>query len=354
MSDPVVVSPPAAQSQLLSAFKAAKAKNPKLRTRDLAAVLEVSEAEIVAAGCLGTATPLRPDWAALVKALPKLGQVMTLVRNEACVHEKVGTYTKVSTFASMGLVLDPDIDLRLFFDRWHYAYALREEMDQGPRFSLQIFDCDGTAVQKIFLRADSDSAAFLLLVADFATPAIGPPQLLPAPALPVERPDADIDQAALRQRWEDLQDVHDFHAMLKTLGCARRQAFRLVGTDFARPLSNDRFQAALEAAGESALPVMVFVGSPGVIQIHSGPVKRLQRMGPWFNVLDPGFNLHLREDLIDQTWLVIKPTRDGIVTSIEIFDATGLQIAWIFGLRKPGQAENPAWQDLVARLEAKS
>jgi putative hemin transport protein len=43
---------------------------------------------------------------------------------------------------------------------------------------------------------------------------------------------------------------------------------------------------------------MVFVGSPGCIQIHSGPVKNIKVMNEWLNVLDPDFNLHVREDLI--------------------------------------------------------
>ncbi|GAB5467724.1 MAG: hemin-degrading factor [Rhodospirillales bacterium] len=352
MTQPLVQSGDPAREALRRSYLDAKAAAPRARTRDLAARLAVSEAEVVAAGCLGSVQALKPLWGDLLKALPALGPIMTLVRNEACVHEKVGRFDKISVFGSMGLVLDPDIDLRLFFDHWSFGYAVTETLAEGPRHSLQIFDRDGTAVQKIYLRAESDLPAFEALIKRFAEPVDGLPALQPVEALASERPDTAIDRQALRRRWEDLQDVHDFHAMLQDLGCARRQAFRLIGADFARPLPNDRFQAALEAAGARKLEVMVFVGSAGTIQIHTGPVDRLARMGPWFNVLDPGFNLHLREDMIDQTWLVVKPTRDGIVTAIEIFDSTGRQIAWIFGKRKPGQVESPDWQALVAGVTA--
>jgi putative hemin transport protein len=30
----------------------------------------------------------------------------------------------------------------------------------------------------------------------------------------------------------------------------------------------------------------------------------LKAVGPWYNILDPSFNLHLREDAIDQVWVV--------------------------------------------------
>jgi putative hemin transport protein len=73
-------------------------------------------------------------------------------------------------------------------------------------------------------------------------------------------------------------------------------------------------------------------------------------MGPWFNVLDPQFNLHLREEHVASAWVVKKPTADGVVTSLELFDAAGNQIALIFGKRKPGKPELQAWRDVVAEL----
>lgn len=335
---------------LRHAFMATKQAQPGMRTRDLAQRLTVTEAEVVAAGCIGTVVPLAGRWPEIVKRLPDLGTVMSLTRNEACVHEKVGRYTKVSVFGSMGLVLDPDIDLRIFFNHWHFGYAVTEELDQGQRHSLQFFDLDGTAVQKIFLRAESDGAAYAALCRDFGEPEQALPIVVPGAAPVPDRPDPAIDRTALRSQWEALKDVHDFHAMLNDLGCGRTQALRLVGDDFARKVANDCCQIAIEGAAESGLEIMVFVGSPGVIQIHTGPVSLVKRMGPWFNVLDSDFNLHLREDLIAETWRVVKPTRDGIVTSLEAFDAEGRQIAWVFGKRKPNQPELPEWQDLVVKV----
>jgi putative hemin transport protein len=95
---------------------------------------------------------------------------------------------------------------------------------------------------------------------------------------------------------------------------------------------------------------MVFVGNPGCIQIHTGPVARIVPMGPWINVMDPGFNLHLRADHVREAWVVRKPTSDGIVTSLELFDATGETIALLFGARKPGKPEDERWRELVAGL----
>ena len=99
---------------------------------------------------------------------------------------------------------------------------------------------------------------------------------------------------------------------------------------------------------------MVFVGSGGCIQIHTGPVRNIQPLdtphAQWINVLDAGFNLHLRTDRVASVWVVEKPTADGVVTSVEAFDHAGELMAMFFGARKPGKPELQGWRDLVARL----
>jgi putative hemin transport protein len=113
---------------------------------------------------------------------------------------------------------------------------------------------------------------------------------------------------------------------------------------------NDSARRMMEAASASGLPIMVFVGNPGMIQIHTGPVKRLVPTGPWFNVLDPMFNLHMREDAIASSWLVRKPSVDGTVTSLELFDKDGELIVSFFGKRKPGNPELQEWRSLAESL----
>ena len=92
-------------------------------------------------------------------------------------------------------------------------------------------------------------------------------------------------------------------------------------------------------------------GNSGCVQIHPGPVKRLVWTPGWFNVLDPAFNLHLREQGVAHVFSVRKPTEDGVVTSIEAFDPQGRNILLMFGARKPGKPELETWRGLVSRIE---
>ena len=52
-------------------------------------------------------------------------------------------------------------------------------------------------------------------------------------------------------------------------------------------------------------------------------------------------------DRIDSAWIVRKPTKDRIVTSLEVFDADGTLMAMLFGARKPGRPEQGGWRALV-------
>lgn len=338
--------------ELWRRWQALKADGAGLRARDAAAALGVSEAELVASGEGQVSKRLEPgDWAAFLEDVGTLGPVMALTRNEHAVHEKTGTYRNVDCGPAMGVVLDKDIDLRLFFRHWRHLFAVGEDSHGRRRWSFQVFDGAGTAVHKIFLTKDSDEAAFERLVAR-RSPQHPPARLeveAPEPP-PAARPDEAVDIRGLREGWDALQDTHDFFGLLRRLAVSRTQAFRLAGVERARPVAVDALRRILTGAAETGLPVMVFVGNAGCIQIHTGPVSTLKTMGPWFNVLDPGFNLHLREDRIAEAWVVAKPTRDGAVTSLELFDAAGESLASMFGRRKPGEAELQAWRDLLATL----
>jgi putative hemin transport protein len=96
--------------------------------------------------------------------------------------------------------------------------------------------------------------------------------------------------------------------------------------------------------------LMCFVSNRGIVQIHTGPVSNITPMGPWLNVMDPTFHLHLRADHIAEAWAVRKPTKDGHVTSVECYDKNGEMIIQFFGKRKEGNVEMAEWRALVEGL----
>lgn len=338
---------------LLAAYRQFQHDNPGVRTREAAKALAVSEAELVASRCGEGVIRLDGNLGDVLKALPALGEVMALTRNDHCVHEKHGAYDKVSIGPGHALVLNHDIDLRLFMNHWRFGFAVTEEVKSGLRSSLQFFDIDGAAAHKVYVTEKTGKAAYDDLVERFRS-ADQTPDITVAPLPPrrQERPDEEIDAENFRLHWRALQDTHDFFGLLQEFGVGRLQAMRLAGEEFACPVPVSSLRILMERAVSQHIPIMCFVGNPGCIQIHTGPVANLKVMGPWFNILDPAFNLHLREDAIAGAWVVRKPTQDGIVTSLELFDDGGFCFVQFFGERKPGKPEREDWREAVAQLSA--
>lgn len=319
----------------------------RLRARDAAEKLGVSECELLACG--DGAIRLTPAFAAIVQSLAALGEVMALSRNEHCVQEKHGRFDHLSIGPGYALVSDKDIALQMLLSHWRYGFAVSDE-GSGLR-SLQFFDIDGGAVHKVYLTEQSDGAAFDSIVARFQAADQSPYlDIASRPARLPERPDRDIDAALLRTHWRALQDADHFETLLSEFGVSHAQALRLAGRDFAHRVEKGALRVVLESAAETQTPILCRVGNPGCIQTFIGPIKKLMATGPWFNILDPGFNLHLREDAIAAAWVVRKPSLAGVVTSLELFDAEGFRFAQVAGARQPGEPEPEPWRQILQAL----
>ncbi len=105
-----------------------KAENPKTRIRDAAKELNTTEADLVATGLGENIILLEGDFRELLKDVPSLGYVMALTRNDHVVHERKGVYENVSFNNHVGLVLGPDIDLRMFLGDWKFGFAVLKEI----------------------------------------------------------------------------------------------------------------------------------------------------------------------------------------------------------------------------------
>lgn len=335
-------------NNLKEKWEALKTGNPHLRIRNAAQELGVSEAELLATNVGEGVTVLKPEFAALLQEIEKLGKVMALTRNDECVHERKGIYHNPDFSNSHGQVfVGEDIDLRIFLNSWKFGFAVVE----GDRKSFQFFGKDGLALHKIYLTNKSNEAEFDALTEQYKAEEQSPEIITePIAEKPAEKPDTEIDISGFQQAWKDLKDTHDFFSMTRKFGVSRTQALRLAPAGYAEKIDNSKVVNLLEDASEKHVPIMVFVGNRGIIQIHTGEVKKTLWHQQWFNVMDPDFNLHLDTTKIAETWITKKPTEDGEVTSVEVFNKNGDFIVQFFGKRKPGNPELQEWKELVAAL----
>lgn len=330
-----------AQSPTPTEIRMARSENPKLRERDLSDTLGITEAQLLAAHAGQGVTRITADIDQIIRAVNRLGEVMALTRSESCVIEKVGVYDGYRGGPHAALVVNDEIDLRLFPRHWVHGFAVEKSLsDGGLRRSIQIFDAAGDSIHKVFLRENSIAEEWDDLISELRSK--DQSDLLEISAREPTEAAADDPSNAIRlsDEWDKITDTHQFLQMVRKLKMNRLGAYRIAGAPYVRHLSTGSVPTLLEQAAASALPIMAFVGNMGCIEIHTGPIKTLKPMGPWLNVLDPRFNLHLRADHIAEVWQVTKSTRRGDAISVEAFDKDGALTVQFFGvLAEPEAAE---------------
>ena len=328
-----------------------KEDNPGKYARDIAELMNISEAELTFARVGHDAWRLRGEIREILGALEAVGETKCICRNNYAVHEQVGSFTNQHLNGHAGLVLNPRaLDLRLFLNQWASAFHISEATARGERQSIQFFDHQGDALLKVYATDNTDVSAWGDVLTRFIF-ADNPPLALKAPDAPAHAENAQAD--LVDKEWRAMTDVHQFFSLLKRHNLSRQQAFRLVGDDLACRVENSALAQLLETARRDGNEIMVFVGNRGCVQIFTGVVEKLAPMKGWLNIFNSTFTLHLLEYAIAETWVTRKPTADGHVTSLELFAADGTQIAQLYGQRTEGEPEQSQWRSQIDALTAK-
>lgn len=343
-----------------------RAEQPKLGIRDAAQQLNVSEAELLATGIGTTATRLVDTSHApreIMRRALDLGKVMALTRNDNGVIEVTGVATRIAKQGDDGAkdaerearelniaggYLGGPIDLRFHFTKWKHAFAVvHPGRDGATSRSLHFFDEHGTAVHKVYLKDDSKIAMFDKLVADFRHPQQeGKLAIVAAPLKAADTPDASVDVKEFQQAWKEMSDVHQFNRIVSEFKLSREQALRLAPAGVVQKVAPHAVRQLLEGAAARQVPIMAFVGNGAVTQIYSGKIGKVQESAGYFNVLDPDFNLHLRDKSFKAGYVL---QRAG-VTSVEFYDDKGDLVVTFFGVRERGKPQPQPWLDLAAGL----
>ncbi|HIQ15430.1 MAG TPA: hemin-degrading factor [Leucothrix sp.] len=324
-----------------------KEQNPKVRIRDAATQLKTTELELVATSCGKGNTRLKPDFKNILERLEGLGSLMALTRSEHVVHEAHGIYQDMKVHGAVAMFFNPGIDTRFFLSKWFAVYAVNE----NKRHSLQFFDNKGTAVHKVYVTDESNEKAYFVLIEEFESDNQEANESLPS----IKEEEVglkDIDPTYLRERWLKIRDVHEGNKLIKEYAeTQRNEVYSALGEEYAKPLAVDSVEKLLEIASEKSVEIMLFAMNDAAVQAYSGPVKKLMTMGPWFNVLDPDFNLHLRTSGIHKVWMIRKPSDDGWVTTLSVIEKGGTEIMVIADNRKRGESESSQWQTLCSELK---
>ena len=343
-------------STLWQRYQDLKAEQAYLFQYDAARQLGVSEGELLASA--PDSIYLGSDFVGIFNRLQAIQQVQLVVRNQCAVHEKITHITPLKLNEKVGLATDVGgFDVRLFPQKWAHAFA-HDFVTHGKTMrSIQFYGAHGFALQKVYLHSSDDDALWQAIVDDFKQ--ANKPQILPqhqptsAPIVALSREDA----AEFQERWRNLGNIHHFFGLLEEFKLSRKQAFEAAPRGYAFKVDNSCVEKTYEAAAAAEVPLITFVGNHGIIQIQTGTVKHISRQRGWLNIFDQkhnGFTMHIDDSKIESTWLLLRPTRDGIVSCLECLDAFGHTVLTVFGQRTEGQAELAAWRDVLQAATGKT
>lgn len=237
---------------------------------------------------------------------------------------------------------------------WKCGFAVCDKDGDGNiRRRLQFFDENGNGIYKILLDVSSNVDAYRAITSDFAAAEQAPVPVLdissPMPMSANEGVD-HIDIDALRADWALVNDTEDFFARQTEFDSLRLHKLRLAGKAFAHQVANDSVRILLQKMADLGSTVMALVGNAGIVQAYQGHIKQLRSSDARLNILSQDHRLRLREDHIDTVWVAKKPTTNGIVTSLELFNRHGISIARFFSKPEPGRPEPREWRDSIMRL----
>lgn len=347
-------------TSLWLAYQDKKSTTAMLFPTEGAAALGVSEFELMLASPYSQY--MGGQCRAILEQLENFSEVESIVRNGLAVHEKTAQYKNLKLGDNMGIALNVGgLDLRFFMNRWKHMLAVTDiTRSDKPSYGIQFYDEQGAAIDKVYLRKTTAQAIthwqdmiqqHVALVTDNELAISTKEQLKDWQYKMLTEDKRD----ELQRRWRKMTDVHQFYYLLNKLEIDRASSYRQAPEGATYQLDNAAVVATFEQARDTQCPIMIFVGNSGMVQIQTGTVQTLKRMGDWFNILDKdhnNFTLHLKDKGLDQVWCVKRPTKDGIVTCIEGFDRFGTSIFSVFGQRLEGTPELTEWQKITATIVA--
>ncbi len=344
--------------QLWHDYQTKKADNRMLFPTEGAQALGISEFELLLASpysqYMGTACQ------EVLASFNAFGKLESITRNDYAVHEKSGSYNNLKISERMGLMVNVGgLDLRYFIKKWKHMLAIEDNSNpERVIYSIQFFDGQGNAVNKVYLKDIDKLDDWRALIAEQVNKLVIDTLETDTLELEVIEPLEDWqlkelnaeDKQSLHSQWQAMTDIHQFFGILSGLDIDRASSYQQAPEGMTFALKPTALQPLLERVRDDACPVLTFVGNTGVVQIQTGTMQTIKRMGDWLNVLDKShndFTLHLKDSAVAQLWCVKRPTEDGIVTCIEAFDNKGRTIVTFFGKRQEGEKELDSWRAIT-------
>tara|TARA_Y100001960_G_scaffold103681_1_gene111720 strand:- start:2394 stop:3398 length:1005 start_codon:yes stop_codon:yes gene_type:complete len=290
--------------------------NQKIRIRDAAKNLNVSEAELLSTETNKNVSLLSiPNKENFLLKILSLDKIMTLIRNDIVVHEKVMLTSNIKLNKNSFLNTSDDNYPLLNFNEDNFYFVFSEIKEHAKRElrSFQFFDICGNSSLKIYLKG-KDTAGFDKLTEEYKIDY-----------------NYEVQEQIVNKKQPTLSKTDNVLEGLTNVKLFFTDN-NLSYTDYYK-LDINIIREVFNQASDNSIPLQIHGIGHQCIQYHRDYIKNIIDFGPWINVIDKGFNIHaLEKQLI--IGIIIKYTENNSNHySIEFFDKNSNHVLGIAPLQ---------------------
>ena len=244
-----------------------KPEHQKIRIKDAADILNVSEAELLSTN-IGENTHFLKisNWLQLFKEFAALGPMMYLVRNDYAVHEMTIPINNVQQETDVILLWNKKGHIKITEPCLKYAFYTSGMARGNKIYSIQIFDSDGTAILKIYLK-NEELEKF-----------------------------KEIKNQHEREYDYELQKMEKHTSNSTNRDKSDQERLEWVIKD------NFSIKKYLEDIAINKTKISIRISNDGAESMYSGTIKNVIHKFGWLNIMDPTFNLHVKDMQINEIW----------------------------------------------------
>ena len=274
--------------------------NKKVRIKDAAEILSTNEAALLSTEIGEKIYFLKiSNFEDFFIQLSNIDKVMFLIRSQYVVHETTINPSQIK-YLNNKLIINNQPDYTLIdYDIKSFKYVFYEQKKHSGRTlkSFQFFNQFGTAVLKIYLRGKKN-LEFNQIAETFCTD------------YAYELQEEISSKPLIRQFSEFYYSEYGIDNNF------------INKTDYEKNF----LRKLLELLTDNKIPTRIHAFGENIFQQYSGKIKKLIDFGPWVNIMDKNFNLHVLEEKIIRTTVSHLISNENELLTISFVDDNNYKV----------------------------
>lgn len=287
---------------------------------------------------------LNNNFVGIFKKLSMLGNLSTTLFTGTLTHTVQGKFADMHNRSNTLMHFHPNIDTRLFTAKWRFVYAT----EQDKIICLNFFSRYGDLVYRVCSTTVEQYPLFKDFISEFTDKDNSTVNI--TESFTKLKYTKLIDKQVLTQKWSEMTNVHQASKIFKYHGNDPTAVYTALGENYARKISTEKLIQFFNLIVENKLKIMMFSRNYAAVQCYVGDIPKLAVLGYEINISITDFDFMMDTNKLGDIWLVTKPTENGFVNSISIFDKEDNEVLILTDKRTRGDAENADWLEVIQKI----